>query len=695
MGAGIDIHATLAMIAKMTAVTLLYVCLNFFMWKKLKDRKLSVLEKCLVGCLYGMMAILSTHFGVEYSGTMVLNVRDLGPMSAGLFFDPLSGVIAGLIGGIERYIAGKFWGVGAFTTVACSVATCMAGFLAAFLNVYIFKGKKPSGFYAFSMGAFIEVFHMYSVFITNRDNMREAFNVVRTVAVPMILFSGLGLMLSSVVIRVESGEWQDPFKRLPSREVPLSHKFQTWLFIVTTVVLASNFFFNYTVQTSVAYQLAKDELLIASQDINETYHMFRAGDNESLENMVTHVGEGGRYFIISKFGKQIDGSVDNCEDEMQPLINKHGDNEMFEAELFGETYLCRMDLMENGARLITMEPTETVYKARNAHCYETLLADVLIFTILYVLISMLVQAIVVDKLELVNRSLNKITEGDLDEEVSVYDSSEFASLSQDINQTVGVLKGYIDDARKRIEQDLLLAHTIQDSALPKNFDFKHEGFDIYATMDPAKEVGGDFYDFFFVDADMIALVIADVAGKGIPASLFMMRSKTAIRSLAGTGRSPSEILERVNEVLCKGNDVNMFVTVWMGIVDLRTGDITCVNAGHEYPVLKRRNGDYELYKDKHCPPIGIVEGAEYKEYVLHIDTGDKLFVYTDGVPEAIDTGDEQYGTDRLLRVLNINELVEMQRLLPAVKRDIDRFAKEAEQFDDITMMGFEYFGMEE
>lgn len=695
MGAGIDIHATLAMIAKMTAVTLLYVCLNFFMWKKLKDRKLSALEKCLVGCLYGMMAILSTHFGVEYSGTMVLNVRDLGPMSAGLFFDPLSGVIAGLIGGIERYIAGKFWGVGAFTTVACSVATCMAGFLAAFLNVYIFKGKKPSGFYAFSMGAFIEVFHMYSVFITNRDNMREAFNVVRTVAVPMILFSGLGLMLSSVVIRVESGEWQDPFKRLPSREVPLSHKFQTWLFIVTTVVLASNFFFNYTVQTSVAYQLAKDELLIASQDINETYHMFRAGDDDSLENMVTHVGEGGRYFIISKFGKQIDGSVDNCEDEMQPLINKHGDNEMFEAELFGETYLCRMDLMENGARLITMEPTETVYKARNAHCYETLLADVLIFTILYVLISMLVQAIVVDKLELVNRSLNKITEGDLDEEVSVYDSSEFASLSQDINQTVGVLKGYIDDARKRIEQDLLLAHTIQDSALPKNFDFKHEGFDIYATMDPAKEVGGDFYDFFFVDADMIALVIADVAGKGIPASLFMMRSKTAIRSLAGTGRSPSEILERVNEVLCKGNDVNMFVTVWMGIVDLRTGDITCVNAGHEYPVLKRRNGDYELYKDKHCPPIGIVEGARYKEYVLHIDTGDKLFVYTDGVPEAIDTGDEQYGTDRLLRVLNINELVEMQRLLPAVKRDIDRFAKEAEQFDDITMMGFEYFGMEE
>lgn len=694
MGAGTDIHATLVMIAKMTAVTLLYVCLNFFVWRKFRGRKLNMPEKCLVGCLYGVMAILSTHFGVEYSGSMVLNVRDLGPLSAGLFFDPVSGVIAGLIGGIERYVAGKFWGVGAFTTVACSVATCMAGLSAAFLNVYIFKGKRPSGFSAFSMGAVIEVFHMYSVFVTNRDNMREAFNVVRTVAVPMILFSGLGLMLSSVVIKAESGEWRDPFKRLPSREVPLSQKFRTWLFIVTTVVLASNFFFNYTVQTSVAYQLAKDDLLIASEDIDETYYMFRSGDEGSLGNMVTHIGNGGKYFIISKSGTQIEGSVDNCEDELMPLIRKYEDNEMFEAELFGETYLCRMDMMENGAKLITMEPTETVYKARDAHCYETLLADVLLFTILYVLISMLVQAIVVDKLQLVNRSLNKITDGDLDEEVSVYDSSEFASLSQDINQTVGVLKGYIDEARKSIEQDLLLARTIQDSALPKNFDFKHEGFDIYATMDPAKEVGGDFYDFFFVDADKIALVIADVAGKGIPASLFMMRSKTAIRGMAETGTRPSRVLERINEELCRSNDVNMFVTVWMGIVDLRTGGITCVNAGHEYPVIKRGNGGFELYKDKHCPPVGVMEDVKYKEYELHIDAGDKLFVYTDGVPEAINTEEEQYGTDRMLRVLDINSMVEMKRLLPAVKRDIDRFAKDAEQFDDITMMGFKYFGME-
>lgn len=692
MGTGIDIQGTLIMIVKMSAVTLLYACLNFFMWRKLKDRKLSALEKSMVGCLYGMMAILSTHFGVDY-GTMVLNVRDLGPMSAGLFFDPVSGIIAGLIGGIERYIAGKFWNVGAFTTVACSVATCMAGFFAAFLNKFIFKGRKPSGLYAFFMGAAIEVFHMYSVFITHRDDMRVAFSVVKVVAVPMIVFSGLGLLLTSIVIRIGSGEWQNPFKRLPDSEVPVSHKFQVWLFAVTTVVLAGNFYFNYAVQTSAAYQIAKDELYIASKDIQEIYHMFRAGDG-SLDKMVTHVGNDGKYFIISKFGKQIAGSDDNCEDEIQPLVSVNGDGEVFEAKVFGETYLCRVDLMENGAKLITMESNESVYSARDIQSYETVLADVLLFTILYVLISMLVQAIVVDNLVLINRSLNKITEGDLDEEVSVYKSSEFASLSDDINQTVGVLKGYIDAAEKRIEQELMLAHTIQDSALPKNFDFNHNGFDIYATMDPAKEVGGDFYDFFFVDADKIALVIADVSGKGIPAALFMMRSKTAIRSLAETGCSPGEVLERVNEELCRGNDANMFVTVWMGIVNLRTGDITCVNAGHEYPTIMRSGGDYELYRDRHCPPLGVMDGMKYTEYELHIDAGDKLFVYTDGVPEAINIEEEQYGTDRMLRVLNTYRHVDVERLLPAVKRDMDRFVGEADQFDDITMIGFDYFGME-
>jgi hypothetical protein len=190
---------------------------------------------------------------------------------------------------------------------------------------------------------------------------------------------------------------------------------------------------------------------------------------------------------------------------------------------------------------------------------------------------------VVDNLIKVNESLNKITEGDLDEKVSVYNSSEFASLSDDINLTVDALKGYIEAAEKRIEQELMLARTIQASALPTNFDFNNDAFELYATMDPAKEVGGDFYDFFSVDSDRMALVMADVSGKGIPASLFMMRSKTTIRGLVERGLGPAAVLERVNNVLCAGNEASMFVTVWIGILDLRTGKVSAANAEPKNP----------------------------------------------------------------------------------------------------------------
>jgi len=308
------------------------------------------------------------------------------------------------------------------------------------------------------------------------------------------------------------------------------------------------------------------------------------------------------------------------------------------------------------------------------------------------LISQLVQQIVVQNLDLVNDSLAKITDGDLDEVVAVRSTSEFASLSDDINQTVDVLKGYIDAAEKRIEQELELARTIQDSALPRNFHFPRENFELYATMDPAKEVGGDFYDFFFVGPYRLALVIADVSGKGIPASLFMMRSKTAIRSTAESGSSPAEILYKANNALCEGNDAEMFVTAWLGIVDLRTGLMTCASAGHEYPMLMRAGQDFALFKDKHGLALAAMEGVRFKEYEVQLNPGDRLFVYTDGVPEAIDENVVQYGTDRLERILNVEKDRPMEEILPGVRRDISEFVGKADQFDDITMLGFTWFG---
>lgn len=680
------------MLLKMSLITLAYVVVTFLLWKATRDRKLSVGDKIGVGFIYGLLSIFSTHFGIDY-GDMVLNVRDMGPMAAGLFFDPVSGIIAGLIGGFERYIAGTYFGIGSFTRVACSISTCLAGFVAAFMRIYIFKDKKPSVAYAFFMGTVIEVFHMYVVFITHRDDMNMAFYVVRVCSIPMILFSGLGLALISLSIKMSLGEWHNPLVPLPKEEVPVSSRFQVWLFGVTVAVMMTSFGFNYAMQTQSAMENSKVDMVVTSEDIKSSFTWIRDHGGHT-ENFTHHVGIDGTFLIVDSDENVLAGTQFDkyYSEDVRELIRAYKSREFFEASLYGNNSLCLLRPIDDETTLFIQKPMSEVNEQRDIQAYETILADILFFTVIYVLVSLLVQNMVVDNLLRVNKSLNKITDGDLNEKVDVYNSSEFASLSNDINITVDVLKGYIDAAKKRMEQELQLAHNIQDAALPKNFTFQHKGFEVFATMDPAREVGGDFYDVFFVDTDRVALVIADVSDKGIPAALFMMRSKTAIRGLAEAGLEPGEIFARVNNELCEGNETNMFVTVWMGIIDLVTGDMKCLNAGHEYPTIMRKGGDYKLFKDRHRPPLGVMENMTFEGYGIHLDPGDCIYVYTDGIPDAINVSEEQYGLERMLTALNTNKTASMEGLLLSVKYDQDVFVGGADQFDDITMIGFRYNG---
>lgn len=679
----------------MAVITALHIGLTYVLWRVLKDRVITVPIRIGIGILYGITAVLSTHFGVDY-GDMVLNVRDLGPMSAGLFFDPVSGIIAGFIGGIERYIAGTYFGIGSFTRIACSVSTILAGIMAAFMNVFIFKGKKPSGVYSFFMGAVIEVFHMYVVLITHRNDMAMAFKVVSICSIPMILFSGIGLACTSIVIKMGAGEWTNPFIRSDSSEIPISQKFQVWLFGVTSVMMVLSFGFSYAVQTASSEQSARDDINVVIEDVRNNYEKFKY-DEDSLIDFTIHAGTTGNYFIYDDFGHFVAGTQPDyklSDVEIRTLDN-HDYDTFFNMTVMGDIVYCSKNRLDSNRNLLVGIPRKEVYMERNRMAYETFLADVLAFTVVYMLVSMLVQQLVVHNLHLVNESLQKITDGDLTEKVNVHYASEFSSLSEDINQTVTALKGYIDAAEERIKQELILAKNIQESALPTNFAFKHDGFEIFADMNPAKQVGGDFYDFFFVDQDKLALVIADVSGKGIPAAMFMMKSKTTIRGFAEAGYTPAELFEMSNNVICEGNETNMFVTVWIGIIDLNTGVMKCCNAGHEYPVLMRNGRNFEIYNDKHLPALGIMEGIEFVEYEIDLKPGDTIYVYTDGVPEAVNTAVEQYGTDRLLDVLNEHKEESMKDILSAVKDNLDDFVGTADQFDDVTMLGFRYNGMQE
>lgn len=692
------------MILKMTLVTALYVLLTTLIWYRTKDKELKTTDRIIIGVIYGLCSILSTHFAIDYKH-MLLNVRDLGPLSAGLFFDPVSGIIAGLIGGIERYIAGTWWGVGSYTRVACSVSTCLAGFLSAGMHVFIFKRKKPSAFYAFFMGAVMEVFHMYVVFITHREDMSMAFYVVKTCSPPMIIFSGIGLAVSSLILKALTGELWNPFERRNKEDISVTQRFQFWLFAVVFLVLMLNLVFEFQMQSQTARQDTRDELFRASAYISDTYtslkqaEVLQTGDpgNKKLMSDVLDnykVGTQGTFDIIAETGYILFGDHGQTGIAVSDLkkLRERPTGEIFKGNLFRVRSLCLTEQLPDGSTLLVQIPETEMYYSRDVEVYETAFADIILFAVIYVMIYLLVQEIVVNNLNLINASLDRITGGNLDEVVSVRNSSEFASLSDDINQTVTALKGYIEAAEKRIEQELEFARTIQDSSLPKTFTFPRKDFEIYATMDPAKEVGGDFYDFFFVDANRIALVIADVSGKGIPAALFMMRSKTAIRGFAESGYQPAEILRRANNSLCEGNDAEMFVTVWIGIIDLSTGKMSYANAGHEHPVIMREGGDYEYIKVKHSPALACMEDMKYREFELDLYPGDRLFVYTDGIPEAIDENVEQYGPDRLIAKLNNVKTKSMNNVLPAVRRDIADFVGDADQFDDITMLGFIFKG---
>lgn len=279
-------------------------------------------------------------------------------------------------------------------------------------------------------------------------------------------------------------------------------------------------------------------------------------------------------------------------------------------------------------------------------------------------------------------------------------ADEIGTLAQAIAKMETEIVQYMENLtavtaeKERIGAELNVATHIQADMLPNIFPAfpDRPEFDIYATMEPAKEVGGDFYDFFLVDQDRLALVMADVSGKGVPAALFMVIAKTLLKNAAQMGLSPKAVLEKVNNQLCENNEAEMFVTVWLGILEISTGKLTCANAGHEYPALRRTGGPYELVKDKHGFVLAGMENARYREYELQLNPGDELYVYTDGVAEATDSRNELFGTDRMLEALNRRLGGGPEALLPEVKAEIDCFVGEAPQFDDISMLGLRYLG---
>ena len=763
-------------------------------------------RQILIGISFGILAILATEFGIPMRDA-VLNVRDAAPLAAGLVFGWPAGLIAGLIGGIERWFA-VLWGASEYTRLAGSLGTILAGVTGAAVRRFLMDNRKTSWFYGLAVGITVEVFHMLLVFLTHMDELQRAFEVVRGCAVPMILANSLSVMCSIAVVTQLSK------KKEPARhEVrKIAQTFQRWLLVCVVLAFLATGVFTYFFQTRLADATASYTLNLNLQDVRKeiqdasdqhllllthqiaweldgqspetelprlakkydvseinlvddhgmiiasTYSDFvgydMANGQQSAEflplldgaseivqeyqpttydasisrkyagvalpqggflqvgydaqrfhrdigeQVITaarnrHIGRTGCIIICDENGIIV-SDRDGHEGESINLLGYAGREEFREGVCFTDTIYgtfsyCMFTKTEGYYIIAVLAVSEAMF-SRDVAVYILAFMETLVFAVLFAQIYFLVKKLVVENIQKINHSLSQITGGDLNVTVDVRSNEEFASLSDDINMTVDTLKRYIDEAAARIDKELEFARKIQHAALPSVFPPypKRKDFSIYASMDTAKEVGGDFYDFYMLGEDKLAFLVADVSGKGIPAAMFMMTAKTLIKGFAETGLEVNEVFTQSNAKLCEGNEADMFVTAWMGILDLKTGVLSYANAGHNPPALRSRDGDYAFVRSRPNLILAGMDGVQYRKHELQLRPGDELYLYTDGVTEAQNLSNELFGEQRLLSSLNEAKGMSVEEICKKVKADVDIFAGAADQFDDITMLSIKW-----
>jgi len=360
-----------------------------------------------------------------------------------------------------------------------------------------------------------------------------------------------------------------------------------------------------------------------------------------------------------------------------------------------------MSIVDENSAAIERMTAETLGVVRSA-IMVTLTVFVFVFAAV-ILAVMYFAGILSDKITrpiiTLEKGLERIAGGELDTKIEIKTGDEIEILGGCVNSMAQKLKEYIKNLqsvtaeKERIGAELHVAKNIQASMLPCIFPPYPDRpeFDIYALMQPAKEVGGDFYDFFFVDDNTLAVTAADVSGKGVPAALFMVIAKTLIKNTAQSGKEPAEVFQIVNNMLCENNESAMFVTAFMGYLDIVSGKLTFVNAGHNPPVLDSGSG-HDFLETKPGFVLGGMEGTRYKQSEVTLKKGDELFLYTDGVTEAMNNKKELFGKERLIEVINANHDKPLKEFTISIKQEIDSFTGDMEQTDDITMLTLRYLG---
>lgn len=357
----------------------------------------------------------------------------------------------------------------------------------------------------------------------------------------------------------------------------------------------------------------------------------------------------------------------------------------------GKKYVPFVKHLRDGLLLIMCIPKSEMFPDVNRFSLLMLIILTIMGLIIPALLYLSLNRQIINPIEKLMKIAHKIGKGE-DIEIKLEKPEEFAKLASTIDKMTKNIKS-ITTEREKINSELSIAKAIQSSSLPNIFPPfpNNKEFSIYASMEAAKEVGGDFYDFYFRDENNFMFLIADVSGKGIPAALFMMTGKTLINNMSQMNYTPKELIKEINNKICATNKQGLFITMLAGIVDIKTGNMSLINCGHNQPLIKRKNGEYEYLSLDSNMVLGIFENTEFEIYETQLNGGDILFTYTDGITEAVNNNDEMFGEKRLKNSLNSHkDIKDVQQISDEIKKDLKGFTKDATQSDDITMLVFKY-----
>lgn len=479
----------------------------------------------------------------------------------------------------------------------------------------------------------------------------------------------------------------------------LFYSFQFWLLLVIIVAFAANIFIISRLDNKMSLESSENkyqsELKIMKSLIYQDYGYFHDVPPEQLaciyadqwsdEKVVAFEVADKDNKIISSNAKFPDlGEFLEDKDELNLSKVKSGDETLYVMYIkIGDAKMISYSYEKYEMYLTYFTSSMTVF------------IQILIFGLLMFAVFVLLKLLVGNNLNKINKSLNEITQGNLEEHVDVYSHKEFADLSDSINATVDTLKKYIEEEANRYKEEFEMAKQIQLSALPNVFPpFPNDPeIDFYAKYKPAKIIGGDFYDYYYIGKNRLAFLIADVSGKGVPAAMFMMRAKTAFRVFADKKDNPADVLEAVNNYLCENNEAEMFVTAWVGMVDIGTGMLEYSSAGHNPPVLiNSETGDVKFIENKPALVLGAMENQIYSNFSLVMKPGEKLMLYTDGIIESHDVDNNLYGEENFFNALKKHKDYSIRDLCENVAFAVDEFSMGQEQFDDYSLLCFIYNG---